>query len=729
MTSPSPQAGVLRVRLASGVRCGVQASPGAVWCDVMAMTTSRGGPVPREPVRSGVAQSVTAAVAVLSLVGALLGARNGTYAADGSVLDALLGSLVNVTAAAAGVLIVSRYPRHLVGWCLIVLGAGSAAHGLVREAAVLALAGHAQPGPVALAGAWIAGWSWAVPLFALVAVLAFLPDGAATGAARFLGRMLAAGGAAVVVGTGLHPALLASEELPRTVENPVALLSARVADTLVVAGLGVLPVVAIAGLVVLVRRAVGGEARIRQQLLLLASVAALLLVLAALPVGDTPLLVGVALFPAAVLVATVRLGLFDVDALVARALATAALAALIALTYAAAVAGAGIAVGTERGTVVAVAVTAFIALLLQPVKRLCDLSVQRVVHGHRLSTSELLELLEDATRGRIDQVPQRVAEVLLAVAPSVVGSRVSLTVHGEELVVAEAGQLTPQPALAQEVEVDDEALAVLELSFQEGSLAVEQDQLALRRLATSSTAALRNVALHSALAATARRLVSAHDEERHRIERDVHDGAQQQLIAAATHLGLARHLSTEPAVDGQLVLTADQLTAAMRDLRRLVRGLRPTVLADHGLAAALRDHAATTTLGYELEVRGDQKLTDDIEDALYWVAREALQNATKHAHAEHVVVTLTTRPDGAELTVEDDGVGLDPHATSSGLGLRNSRDRVLAHGGAFQLLNGPQHGTTVRAWIPNEPTGTAARRRPAGAPPPHEEARASAGSR
>jgi signal transduction histidine kinase len=669
-------------------------------------------------------------VVVLATVSLLLGIRNGPLAGETSPIAAALGGLLEVVAVIAGILILSRRSRATVGWLLVVLGGTSAIHGVVRELATWRLMELADRGPLTLALAWTASWLWVLPLATVVALLVELPDGEPTGRWTWLPRAVTVATGVAVIALALHPRLLV-DQLPIVVDNPVGLVPPAVAAGAVAAGFVAIFVSALVGLVGLWLRYRRGDVTTRRQLLALLGVGVALLVLALLPTPDVLFLVGLLGVPLAILVVTLRYRLHEVDRVVAQTLWLAVLTGLVAALYLAitAVAGSAVADG-DRGTLVAVVATATVALFLQPLRAGADRAIHRLVHGRQPTRLELLEAVAEVAAGSLGAVPDRLAAVLRSATPDTEAASVTIflpegtsetwasaprRVRGSSSVGDEPGASTA--VLDAPVVCDGVRVGSLRLHGHAGTRFDEEDTRTLRALAAAVAPALRNVGMHAALATHAHRLVTAHDEERRRIERDIHDGAQQQLIAAATHLGLARQGARDEALARQLTTAADLLTAAMRDLRTIVRGMRPAVLADHGVATALREHASTTPLGYHLDVVGAVRLDHEIEATLYWCGREALQNVTKHAGATRVVVEVTADPGSAELTVRDDGCGFEPGAVHAGEGWRNLGDRLAVIGGSFHLDSGRGRGTTLTVRVPVGRRGTAAPPAPDGAAP------------
>jgi signal transduction histidine kinase len=212
--------------------------------------------------------------------------------------------------------------------------------------------------------------------------------------------------------------------------------------------------------------------------------------------------------------------------------------------------------------------------------------------------------------------------------------------------------------------------------------------------------ALANAEAREQLAASRKRLVEAAQVERRRLERNLHDGAQQRLVAIALTLRLAeRQLEREPAAArDSLVRATAELAEALEELRELARGLHPAVLTDHGLEAALRALAARAPLPVELSVDLEARPDEPIEAAAYFVVAEALTNVARYAFATAATVTVRPTTDSVLVEVSDDGNGgADPRA---GSGLRGLIDRVEALGGRLEVESPIGRGTTIRAWLP-----------------------------
>jgi signal transduction histidine kinase len=245
----------------------------------------------------------------------------------------------------------------------------------------------------------------------------------------------------------------------------------------------------------------------------------------------------------------------------------------------------------------------------------------------------------------------------------------------------------------------------------------EEDERVLAELARQVGLALHNVRLDSALQASLdelrhkaeelqasrARIVVAADAERRRIERDLHDGAQQRLVALAVKLRLARRM-----VDGDLDQARgmldelrDEVKDAVEELRSLAHGIYPPLLLDQGLAAALGSAAQRATIPTRVEAGPIGRYPANVEAAAYFCCLEALQNAMKYAGAEATVVIRAWEEDGTlRFAVTDDGAGFDPAAKAAGTGFVNMADRLGAIGGSLRVESAPGGGTSVLGTLP-----------------------------
>jgi signal transduction histidine kinase len=236
---------------------------------------------------------------------------------------------------------------------------------------------------------------------------------------------------------------------------------------------------------------------------------------------------------------------------------------------------------------------------------------------------------------------------------------------------------------------------------------VAEERELLRAVGGAAALALENERLDAALRANVQelrasraRIVESADEARRRIERDLHDGAQQQLVTLALALRTARvRLDQDPAAAGDLLdAAAQELDTAIRELRELARGIHPAVLSERGLGAALPALAQRIPIPVEFTGYPADRLPRGVEAAAYFVVAEALTNVVRYAHGSHARVAVRHDDESLVVEIADDGVGgADPHR---GSGLRGLADRVAALDGRLEVESSPGRGTTVRAVIP-----------------------------
>jgi signal transduction histidine kinase len=257
----------------------------------------------------------------------------------------------------------------------------------------------------------------------------------------------------------------------------------------------------------------------------------------------------------------------------------------------------------------------------------------------------------------------------------------------------------------------DELLGAISLTKPREEALTSTENSLLQHLASQASLVMRNAQLTAELRATIdelrasrRRLVEAQDAERRKIERNLHDGAQQQLIALSIHLGLL----AEAADDADFVRQAipdlkAQLSAALDDLRALARGIYPPLLADQGLVVALRAQVTRASVPVALEAEQIGRYSPDAESTVYFCTLEALQNVAKHARASQAVIRLSGNGDGLEFSISDDGAGLPAGGLRAGTGMQGMADRLAAHGGTLDVRSEPGQGTTISGRLPVVP--------------------------
>jgi signal transduction histidine kinase len=234
---------------------------------------------------------------------------------------------------------------------------------------------------------------------------------------------------------------------------------------------------------------------------------------------------------------------------------------------------------------------------------------------------------------------------------------------------------------------------------------LDDDPELVEAVRAAAAIALENEQLHAEshtrlaeLKASRERIVTAGDAERRRLERDLHDGAQQRLVGIALQLRLLKGRIGDDTSAQRLVTSAsDELAQSLAELRELARGIHPAVL-EHGLAAALGALASRSTVATTLSFEPDGRMPEPVERAAYFVASEALANIAKYAQAEHATIRVWRTPGAASIEIADDGIG--GADDTRGSGLRGLVDRVEALDGELRVTSPPGAGTTVTARLP-----------------------------
>ena len=254
-----------------------------------------------------------------------------------------------------------------------------------------------------------------------------------------------------------------------------------------------------------------------------------------------------------------------------------------------------------------------------------------------------------------------------------------------------------------------ELLGTLSVAKRPGDGLTPVERKLMDDLARQAGLVLRNARLTAELVdrledlrASRQRLVAAQDDERRRLERNLHDGAQQNLVALKIKLGLLENLaekdpSAARRMAGELKLDADETLDTLRDL---ARGIYPPLLADRGLPAALEAQARKATLPVAVDAEGVGRYPQDVEAAIYFCVLEAMQNVQKYASANRVEIRLTAIDGQLRFEVDDDGTGFDTGTQARGSGLQNMEDRLDALGGSVEVDSAPGRGTRLRGMLP-----------------------------
>ncbi len=434
------------------------------------------------------------------------------------------------------------------------------------------------------------------------------------------------------------------------------------------------------------------------------------LVLAILTVG----------LPAAIGISILRYRLYELDVVIRKTVVFVILAMLImaislgillflsTLTFAV----------PEESERAAIATATFvIGLLAWPLWKLARRIADRVVFGGRSSPYEILTQFAERVGETYssDDVLPRMAEILGRATGAEV-ARVWLRV-GDELrpeaawptdapaagsTPVEPETIDPETSFSAEVRHRGELLGALGVAMPANDPMNPSKERLVRDLAAQAGPMLHNVLLVEDLRESRRRIVFAQDERAKKLERDLHDGAQQQLVALGVKMRLLDGLlEKDPAKGHDLVAQLQAETVdALDSLRDLARGIYPPLLAERGLPAALEAQARRAAVPTVIESDAIGRYPQDVESAVYFCALEALNNVAKYAEAATTTITLSQENGRLTFTVRDDGKGFEPDASERGTGLQGMADRLDALGGELRVESRPGRGTTVTGTVP-----------------------------
>jgi signal transduction histidine kinase len=417
-------------------------------------------------------------------------------------------------------------------------------------------------------------------------------------------------------------------------------------------------------------------------------------------------------------VAIGRYGLYEVDIVISRTVVFVSLAAFITGVYAVVAVGIGAALGGSDVWLSLLA-TALVAVAFEPVRGRVQRWSNRLVYGRRATPYEVLAELTGrlAATEWSGALLDRLA-VQLRAATGAARALVWLEADGQLRPTAMAPDDAATPAPVARSELPGFAVAIAHEGHVLGALTVEEvpgvplsptGRQLVEDLAGSAALVVHKLRLDEALAAKAaeleesrRRLLQAQDSERRRLERELHDGVQQQVVALKVQLGLVHQIAVSEGADGAAGLiegVSNETQQAVDEVRSLAQGIYPPLLDAEGLGAAIPALAAVCPLDVRVSVDVAERCPLEIEGAVYFCISEALTNASKHA-ADPVSVSVGRGADELGFTVTDSGPGFDVSTTPRGSGLDNMADRLDAQGGTLAIESTPGGTTAISGRVP-----------------------------
>ena len=629
----------------------------------------------------------------------------------------VFGGVVDLGVPAVGFVLATRRPANRVGWLFLVAGLALGLTGLSASYGLHALV--AAPGslPAGQAFAWLANWIWVIQVAMLAFLLLLFPTGQLR-SPQWRPAAWLVGGAFTLVAVDMlvNAARIWSDPYNPAAgsEHPLDIIAALV---LMVAAL----MVSLAAVVVRFARSMGEE---RLQLKWFAAAAVLVVAtfipssLTTSPIANVVNNMAFLCLWVAIGIAVLKYRLYEIDIVISKAVLYGSLAVFLTTVYVGLVVGVGTLAGGGDQPLLAALAAAVVAVAFQPVRQRAARLANRVVYGRRASPYQVLSDFAHRIGGTYaseDVLPQ-MAQIVAAGTGAervVVWLRVDDELRpeassrgspGAVSLPVDGNALPPLPGADLSVPVvhQGDLLGAISIRMPKDEPLRPAGEQLVADVASQASLVLSNAGLIEDLRASRQRLVTAQDEARRRLERNIHDGAQQDLVALAIKLQLADVTAGDNLAEAKQLLgelKAD-VAGALENLRDLARGIYPPLLADLGLVAALTAQAGKSPLPVAVEADRIGRLGQDIEAAVYFCCLEALQNTAKYAHATKACIALRAHDGTLCFTVSDDGAGYDTRRTSMGAGLRNMADRLAALGGLLEVRSAPSQGTTITGHLP-----------------------------
>jgi signal transduction histidine kinase len=634
-----------------------------------------------------------------------------------------------------GALILTRIPNQLVGWTLFGYGMATVvAYGAIVIAVLLA-ENERMAGAAILEGI---GTGLVTAGFVLLPAALFLfPTGsmpsrrwrplswvmfAAAGVGFFVGMVnLGFGGDSSAAYFGPHP-------LSESLGSAVDALSGPYFLLLLTSAVG-----SVISVVLRYRRSVGEE-RLQLKWVVAASLFFILTLVVVMVVTgngqaqgwvEVLLSLGLISIPIAMGIAILKYRLYGIDVVISRSLTYGVLAIFIGVVYVAIVVGVGELLGDGSGAGIGLSIvaTAVVAMAFQPVRTRVEHWANRVVYGERATPYEVLarfsqRAAEMSDEDLLERIPRLIVDGTGA-------SQATLWVRSADTL--HAATSWPGPAISEHIDVDGtfidpdadysipvfhggEMMGGISLVKERGEVLVPAEEELLANLADGMGLALRNTLLTDELRRQVKdlkrsrdRVVSAADEARRSLERDLDSGPQQQLVAVKVKLGPTRMMAERAGAEKTAKVLADieeQAGDAIRAIREFAAGIYPPLLGAEGLAVALGQQTQKAALPVSLNTESIGRYPRDVEAAVYFTVLEALQNTAKYAEASTAQVRLFEQNGDLRFEISDDGVGFDKSRASNGAGLNGISDRMDTVGGSWRIESSPGSGTKIEGTVP-----------------------------